>query len=605
MKIAEQLQSAIHTLEVGRGARVLSVLVILLVFGGLGVLYDTRAYHNFNSPEAMDTAQVARNLAEGRGYTTDFIRPFSIYLLDKHNRTAPPADAAATNAPDFAQLNSPHPDLANAPLYPVLLAGYMKAWTPRWQVETRKPFWSEGGSFRRYMPEFRIAILNQVLLFLVVLLTFLLARKLFDAPAAWLAAGLILGLDGLWKFSVSGVSTMLLLVIFLALAWCLVRAEESGRALATKTSRLFAIAFFAGLLVGLGMLTRYSFGWLMVPVIIFLSQFGGPRRAGLAVTAFLAFALVATPWLLRNLAVSGTLFGTAGFAVVEGTFGFTGTRLMQSLHPDLTSAYWLAPYQSKLLSQLQSFTAGDIFRLGGGWLGVLFLAGLLLGLRNSAARRLRYFILMCLGIFILVQTLGRTNLSWLSPEFNSENLLALLTPFVVIFGVAFFLTMLDRMELPSLEARLGVLIVLAVLVWQPLVATLLTKTQPVSYPPYYPPDVQKISNWMQPDELMMSDIPWAVAWYGRRQCTWTTINSQYEFFQLNDYVKPVHALYLSLNTLDGKLFTECLQGGVDSWGNFVLKTVAANQLPPGFPLKNFPLETLLSGLYLTDRERWQ
>ena len=176
---------------------------------------------------------------------------------------------------------------------------------------------------------------------------------------------------------------------------------------------------------------------------------------------------------------------------------------------------------------------------------------------------------------------------------------------MVIFGVAFFLTMLDRMELPSLEARLGALIVLAVLVWQPLVSTLLTKTQIVSYPPYYPPDVQKISNWMQPDELMMSDIPWAVAWYGRRQCTWTTINSQYEFFQLNDYVKPVHALYLSLNTLDGKLFTECLQGGVDSWGNFVLKTVAANQLPPGFPLKNFPLETLLSGLYLTDRERWK
>jgi hypothetical protein len=131
------------------------------------------------------------------------------------------------------------------------------------------------------------------------------------------------------------------------------------------------------------------------------------------------------------------------------------------------------------------------------------------------------------------------------------------------------------------------------------------KTPPVSYPPYYPPDVQKISNWMRPDELTMSDIPWAVAWYGNRPCTWTTINSQYEFFQFNDYVKPVHALYLSLNTLDGKLFTECLQGGVDSWGNFVLKTVAANHLPPGFPLKNFPLETLLSGLYLTDRQRWQ
>ena len=188
MRIAEQVQAVIHTLEVGRGARIISVLVILSAFVGLGVLYDTRAYHSFNSPEAMDAAQVARNLSEGRGFTTDYVRPFSIYLVQKHNRAAQPAEVFSTNVTDFAQLNSPHPDLANAPLYPALLAGWMKAWTPQWKVELRKPFWSEGGNFRRYMPEFRIAILNQLLLFAVVLLTFSLARKLFDAQAAWLAA---------------------------------------------------------------------------------------------------------------------------------------------------------------------------------------------------------------------------------------------------------------------------------------------------------------------------------------------------------------------------------------------------------------------------------
>jgi hypothetical protein len=130
------------------------------------------------------------------------------------------------------------------------------------------------------------------------------------------------------------------------------------------------------------------------------------------------------------------------------------------------------------------------------------------------------------------------------------------------------------------------------------------RNSPVAYPPYYPPEIQKVSGWMQPDEIMMSDIPWAVAWYGHHQCTWTTVNSQYEFFQFNDYVKQVRALYLTLNTLDGKLFTECLQGGVDSWGNFCLKTVAANQIPQQFPLKVAPYG-LLSGLFLTDRQRWE
>jgi hypothetical protein len=102
----------------------------------------------------------------------------------------------------------------------------------------------------------------------------------------------------------------------------------------------------------------------------------------------------------------------------------------------------------------------------------------------------------------------------------------------------------------------------------------------------------------------MSDIPWAVAWYGDRQCTWSTLNARYEFNALNDFIKPVNALYLTLNTLDGKLFTECVQGGVDNWNNFAYKTVAYNQLPDQFPLRNFPLESLASGLFLSDRQRW-
>jgi hypothetical protein len=153
--------------------------------------------------------------------------------------------------------------------------------------------------------------------------------------------------------------------------------------------------------------------------------------------------------------------------------------------------------------------------------------------------------------------------------------------------------------------RYAVIVLLVVVSCQSLIASLLPpKNSPVAYPPYYPPEIQKISGWMHPDELMMSDIPWAVAWYGDRQCTWNTINSQYEYFLLNDNAKHVSALYLTLNTLDGKLFTDCLQGGVDSWGNFVLKTVAANQIPQQFPLKVAPYG-LFSGLFLTDRQRWE
>ena len=52
----------------------------------LTLVYNLCAYRNFATPEAMDSAQLARNMAEGKGYTTLFIRPFSLYLVQRHNQ---------------------------------------------------------------------------------------------------------------------------------------------------------------------------------------------------------------------------------------------------------------------------------------------------------------------------------------------------------------------------------------------------------------------------------------------------------------------------------------------------------------------------------------
>ena len=61
--------------------------------------YNWRAFKNMATQEAMDAAQVARNLAQGKGYTTLFIRPFSIFLVKKHNletQGAPPVARSPT-----------------------------------------------------------------------------------------------------------------------------------------------------------------------------------------------------------------------------------------------------------------------------------------------------------------------------------------------------------------------------------------------------------------------------------------------------------------------------------------------------------------------------
>ncbi len=605
MPLADQIQRLIHLTEVGAAARYLRFIVLGLAIVGLAFLYDLRAYRNLAPQEAMDAAQLARNLATGKGYTTLFIRPFSLYLLQTNNYLKYASVPGNTNL-DFARIKTtPHPDIANPPVYPVVLAGLMKVLPFHYPVELKKPFWSNNSRFWRYQPDFLIALFNEVLLLVTAVLTFFLVRRLFDTSVAWLSVLLLFGCELLWRFSVSGLSTMFLMVIFLGLTWMVLRIEELAREPQPSANRLLGLALAAGLLTGIGALTRYAFGWTIIPVAVFLLLFSGQRRVAHLLAAVGAFALVLLPWVIRNYVVSGTLFGTAGYAIVEGTAFFPKFQLERSLHPDLAHALGFRPYVSKLTENVHAIVVNDLPRLGGSWASLLFLAGLLLGFRGAAVRRMRYFLLMCLGTFIVVQALGRTQLSEASPELNTENLIVLLVPLVFSYGVSFFFTFLEQMRLPVLQLRYVVIAGFAALSCLPMISTLLSpRTMPVVYPPYYPPDIQQTAAWMRENELMMSDVPWAVAWYGNHQCVWLSLNAQEDFFAVNDEMKTVLALYLTPETTDGKFVSDWSRAGEHSWGSFIIQAVLQNQIPQGFPLRNAPTGFLPERLFLTDRQRW-
>lgn len=202
------LQEMIHSFEEGAGARAVKWIGFVVAFIGLAVAYDLRAYKNLSNPDAMDAAQVARNIAESKGFTTQFIRPASLYLVGQKT-----GSASLTNA---------HPDLANAPAYPALLAGAMRALPFDFKFPAEE-------LFRTWQPEQVIAWVNQGLFLLTVLLAWRLARNLFDPTVAWLSAAVILGSDLLWRFSISGLSTMLALVLLMILANLLVAAERGAR----------------------------------------------------------------------------------------------------------------------------------------------------------------------------------------------------------------------------------------------------------------------------------------------------------------------------------------------------------------------------------------
>jgi hypothetical protein len=117
--------------------------------------------------------------------------------------------------------------------------------------------------------------------------------------------------------------------------------------------------------------------------------------------------------------------------------------------------------------------------------------------------------------------------------------------------------------------------------------------------------LQKTAGYLKTDELMMSDMPWAVAWYGRRECVWLTMNVKPDFFTINDFQKPVKGIYFTHLTLDERFLSRLVKGDDRSWGRFVLESLLKGNVPVGFPLRNAWSDVLPDQVFLSDWERWR
>lgn len=589
-----RLQEWIHHLELGRGARILEGFVAVMALAGLAALYDRMEFRNLHHPEAMDAAQVARNLSRGEGFTTQCIRPLSVALLEKQGA-----------GPDL--LNRPHPDLANAPVYPLVLAAAMRILPFPKGVPTDRPVLA-------CEQDVWVALVNQVLFIVVIGLVYRLSRSWFDVGVARVATLAVVGTELFWRYSVSGLPTMLLMVLVLALAGCLAAMDRAAREAIRGSGWLVAMAALAGLLTGLAALTRYAMASLLLPVLVFLAAYFPGRRLALPSVAVLVFALLTAPWVWRNYQLSGTCLGTASFAAYEGTEAFPGNRLQRSLSPDL-SRVSIRDVIAKLPARLPSLLTADLPKMAGNWISAFFVAGLMLGFLNPTLSRARVFLLLAIGTMVPIQGI----LVGLSPHHGAEaaatsanDLLVTLGPMVIIFGAATFQVLLDQVDWITGAVRPLLIALLLAIVSGPLWLSMLPPRVDPRVPPYMPSLVRFFGECLKEEELMMSDLPWAVAWYGDRRCVWNTLwavepNGKEDFFTVNDSRRPVQAVYLSPATLNGRFFDDVYQpeaSGI-SWERFAADALDRTNLPPGFPLKRAHGGYARRGhLLVADRDRW-
>jgi hypothetical protein len=619
--MAPHITEWIHKFELGEGARWMRAGVGLLACLAAAMLYVVFEYQNLKDPAAMDAAQVARQVARGEGFTTQFIRPLSVQLLERH------AEASGLALDDPARLATPHPDLANPPFYPLLLAGWLKI------LGTNPTIGQPGGSAVQG-PDRSVVIFNLGLFLVLVIVTYAFGRHLFDGFVGLLASLALVGSAFFWREAGSGNSAVLGTLLTTLLAWGFLRFDEAAREESPRPMRLLVLAALLGGLTGLAALTCYGLLLLALPLGLLLLPTWGGRRWSAWLAALAALLIVVTPWLVRNYQLSGKLFGTAALTAlnVDAT-EFPGDTLERSLEAQATLPA-LSQVSRKALPRLAEVLQRDLPTVGGSWVAAFFLVGLLFRFASPTRNVLRGFTLLALVALLPVHILAGPDPSEKS-VFSGTPYLAMLAPLIFVLGSAFFATLLDQVdwEWEGIRSVVVGLFVLAALA--PLVLMLLPPGRnPRTFPPYHPPMIHAFHGWTQPDELLMSDIPWAVAWYADRKAIWLPRHAdepggREDFYAVHSPHRNIVGLYLTQVTTDSRFAAEMLEPrdarlrlraqaekhGLTSsathtaesigWPEFVLWTLGERRTLAGFPLLSAFADCASYGhLLLMDRARW-
>jgi hypothetical protein len=597
------IQTAVFQIEIGRGRKIMHWLLLILLAAALSLMYTAEQFRGLNKRESMDMAQLARNIAHKRGFTTYVIRPLSLWQLEQHGWNIQDPNVCR-------RLIMLHPDICNPPLYPMALAALFR-------VLPAKVFTYDAAEHVYFPERWVILPFNQLCLFACLLLTFAWAKRLFDRRVAIMATWLMFFSDTLWSYGVSGLPTNFLMLLLLLAIYCLFLADQklnpaermegttTGSAPAPVRSTGWAVVWVlaSAVLMGLCFLTRYLAAFLMLPMLIYVMRiFRGWKGAIWAAVYVVVFVGIITPWLLRNHRLSGSALGIAQYELVDRSGTFHGEMLPRTYKPDFREAYSMQALSTKFLTNARVVLLDHLRLVGTDFLIFFFGAGVLFGFRRRDVSRLRGLVLGMIGMAILGMSLIGSDPERNGPDVSGGNLLVLLLPIIAIYGAAFFYLLLDRVPF-RIKLTRGVAIAgFVALNVAPMIFTFLPpRLGYFPYPPYRAPVARAVATQFEPEALACTDLPWEVAWDGERRAVWLPLTLN-DFYELHDFVAPrgFQFLFLTPYIIDSRPQSDVAKGEYKGWELFL-----RGQLPASFPLKAYsPLPPDNQQVLLADRARW-
>ncbi len=566
-------QEFIHWLELGGGARWIRLAAVLIGTLVLSLLVAWKQFHGPVSERTLAQADVGRQIARGEGFSTLVSYPQTAAFLRARGIRFDPA--------------RPYPELHQAPLYPLVIAGALRALpaSTRESLFSKPPEPPDG-----FAADYFLLGLNLVLLWLAAWLTFSLARRLFGPPAGWLAALALLLSVSVWQQTVVVNGTPLLMVLGLLAfhAWLSVEenADGAGRA---RFVWLGALGVSCGFLF----LADYPAGALVVVALVYAGwRFAERGRAGAIAVVSATFLLVVSPWIIRNLALTGSPVALAwqDIALKAGDTTAEPATIRATLS-DVAPEISLNKLGNKVLTTLQETIKNRLWSGGAFWFSAFFAVGWLYGFRSSAANRLRWFFTAALALLLLAQA-----------AFDSGEGERLVTtwcaPLIIVFGAGFFFVLLGSNSVLASWPRVAVAALL-LLQGLPLIHDALEPRRiHFQYPPYFPALFtgmkQELARRDAVDRFgLMADVPAGVAWYAQTR-VWAQPPKLRDFYALT-LEQPIGELLLTPRTLDRPFFSElnaraALPGALNAvpnrfgeWGE-IYAGLLTGRIPREFPL---------------------
>ncbi len=545
---ADFIQKIVHTLETGAVA--LWVRRSLLLVGAIVLaVYQLYYFRGLATAEAMDQAQIGREIASFHGWRTNFIRPRAIGQLSAHGKNI------ARNI-QFDTYEAPLPPLADAIALRLI-----------------KSHWKMSPHDLVYAGDKIIAAESVVLFLLSIVVLFFVARRLFDQRLGFLVCGLVLLCDMLWQYSLSGLPQMLMLLIFNSTLYVLVRAIQARHAEQAAMKWLAAVGAGFGLLALSHALTL----WMFLGALVFIALYFRPRlRSALIVLGIVA--LLYAPWLLRNFILTGNPAGVAAYSVLDGVRHSEAAH-MRMLASDGGAS--VAAFRDKMITNFLSETSGLLGNLGWSVVALVFFVSVLHQFKSRDAAIFRWLVLAMWG-----GALVGMSLYGVAPEQGvaANELHVLFMPIMSCFGLAWLLVQWNRLGFSEL-ARVGFIGGIYVLCALPLLFNLpyfAPASRPqIRWPPYVPPYIAVLNDWMKPNEIIASDMPWAIAWYADRRSVWLPETVQ-RFTELNDYGLlggPVNGLYLTPISGSQNKLGDIIKGEYKDWAPVILRNVDMQKFP--------------------------